>query len=162
MRATSKILASFLIVASCLFLGCTPAQIEGSWDVELQWNEDLTTYGVLKITNENGMHAAILNSFQLGKLELQNLAISGSSLSGNFEKWDDDFTLEGRFSGDTFKGSINTEDQSRSITATRQSNKPLSIDRSGINYILSKNDLEETELNIDHFKLIEDSGQEAF
>ena len=162
MRTSNKISCFFLVAVTFLFFGCTPTHIEGSWDFELSWNEDQTSYGVLKITNENGDHSAILNSFQLGKLELQDLEVSGSSISGNFEKWDDIFVLEGRFSGNTFKGNIKSEDRIRPISAKRQSNELVSIDRSDIKYILSHNDLEETELNIDHAKLIEDSGQEAF
>jgi cytochrome c5 len=162
MRISNNVLSALLLVVTCLFFSCTPANIEGSWDFKLLWNEDRPSFGVLKINNENGIHSAILNSFQLGKLELQDFEVSGNSVSGNFEKWDDHFVLEGRFSGDHFKGSITAEDRIRPISATRQSMDTLVIDRSEFEYILADNDLEETELNIDHAKLIEDSGQESF
>jgi len=162
MRTSNKILCTILIAVACLFFSCTPTNVEGSWDFKLFWSEEEPSYGILKITNENGTHSAVLNSFQLGKLELQDFEVSGNSISGNFEKWDDSFVLEGRFSGDSFKGSIKAEDRIRAISAKRQSNDTVQIDRSNIEYILSDNDLEETELNIDHAKLIEESGQESF
>ncbi len=162
MPKLSSILRLLLVASSLVFLGCTPTNIEGSWDFEVSWDEDNSSYGVLKIINENGNHSAILNSFQMGKLELQNLAVSGSSISGDFEKWGDTFVLEGNFSGDSFKGNLKNEDETHSLTAQRQSEDLAVIDRSEIKYVLSDNDLEETELNIDHAKLIEDSGQESF
>ena len=42
------------------------------------------------------------------------------------------------------------------FTATRQSFEPIIIDRSDIKYMLSENDLQETELNIDHAGIIEE------
>lgn len=162
MRTSNKILCSLLFAATFLFFDCTPTNIEGSWDYELFWNENEPAYGVLKVTNENGAPSVILNSFRMGKLELQNLEVSGNSISGNFEKWGDTFLLEGSFSGDSFKGNVQVEDETHSINAKRQSEALVAIDRSQIKYVLSDNDLEETELNIDHAKLIEDSGQESF
>lgn len=162
MPTANKILCFLFFATTLLFFGCTQTNIEGSWDFELSWNEDQTSYGVLKISKENEGHSAILNSFQLGKLELQNLEVSGNSISGSFEKWDDIFTLEGRFSGNSFKGNLKTEDESRSMIAKRQATALVAIDRSQIEYVLSDNDLEETELHIDHARLIEESGQEAF
>lgn len=162
MQITNRILCSLSIMVTCLFFSCTPTEIEGSWDFELSWSEDQTSYGVLKIANENENHSAILNSFQLGKLELQDFEVSGSSISGSFEKWDDNFVLQGKFSGNSFKGNLTTEGRVRPITAKRQSNDSVHIDRSKVEYVLSDNDLEETELDIDHAKLIADSGQESF
>ncbi|MGI9549925.1 MAG: c-type cytochrome, partial [Aurantibacter sp.] len=162
MRTSNKILSSLLLVTTFMFFGCTPANIEGSWDYKLSWDENNLSYGVLKIENDTGTYSAILNSFQMGKLELQNLEVSGNNISGSFEKWDNNYLLTGRFSGDTFKGNLTIEDEIHSITARRQSNDTLVVDRSNIKYILSDNDLEETELNIDHAGIIEESFQESF
>ena len=162
MRATNTILTLVLLTVAGLFFGCTPTNIEGSWDYDLVWNDDDTTYGVLKVVNENGGQKAILHSFRMGKLELQDLQVSGSSISGSFEMWGDIFLLKGRFRGDTFKGEIEAEGKTHSMSARRQSAAAVDIDRSAIDYILSNDDLQETELNIDHAGLLEESFWASF
>ena len=150
-----------LFFCAMLLYSCSPASIDGSWDYELHWEED-PSVGILKLGNENGAYTGVLNSFDLGKIELNNLDISGDDLSADFEKWGMEFFLKGSFNGDAFEGTMTVDDEQIPFVAKRQSNEPIVIDRSNIKYTLGDNDLQETELNIDHAGIIEDQDQESF
>lgn len=92
----------------------------------------------------------------MGTNVLQNLAISGESLEGDFEKWGRDCKLKGRFVNDGFDGVLYFGKEEFPFDATRLSTEKVVIDRSDIVYVLSDDDLQETELNIDHANLIEE------
>ena len=156
-----SVLLLLLIGLASIFNACTTESLEGSWDYELSFEED-PSFGILKLENENGTYIGGLNSFGLGKIELNNLEISNNNLSADFEKWGMGFSLKGTFSGDEFEGTVTVDDEQMPFVAKKQSNEPVVIDRSNIKYILSDNDLQETELNIDHAGVIEDLDQESF
>ena len=145
----------------CSFFGCSTDGIEGSYDYELYFEEDDPSNGTLKIENVNGNYKGSLISFQLGKIELEGLNIIDNELSGSFKKWGMDMQLQGTFNGDKFEGRILIDDEEVPFYATRQTTEYEEIDRSGIKYILPDNDLQETELNIDHAGIIEELDEDA-
>ena len=145
----------------CSFFGCATDGIEGSYDFELYFEEDDPLNGTLKIENENGNYKGSLISFQLGKIELEGLTIIDDELSGSFKKWRMDMQLQGTFYGDKFEGRILMDDEEVPFYASRQTTEYEIIDRSGIKYILPDNDLQETELNIDHAGIIEELDEDA-
>ncbi len=76
------------------FFGCsTEDGFEGSYDYEFQFDEG-PTFGVLKLNNENGAYTGILNSFEIGTIELENLQIADSVLTAEFEKWGEDIFIK--------------------------------------------------------------------
>ena len=140
--------------------GCSSVEEVGTWDIELHFDErkfDAT----LKLENENGGFVGSLNSFQFGKIALHNLKITGGQLYAEFKKWGKDYLLKGDFSGDELNGHIYTDDEKSFFIAKKQSDELVIIDRSDINYILPDEDLQETELNIDHAGIIKELNQEA-
>nr|WP_299382939.1 DUF6797 domain-containing protein [Allomuricauda sp.] len=70
--------------------------------------------------------------------------------------------LSGKFNGTTFKGYFRFEGERIPITATRLSDDPVEIDRSDITYILTDNDLSETEFDLDHRGIIEQMDGEGY
>ncbi len=144
-----------------LLTGCSSNGIEGSWDYKLYFDEDPSP-GTMRIGYEGGVYSVVLLSFELGKIELNNLKLTGNQLSGNFEKWGMEMQLEGTFKGDQFEGNILVDEEEIPFMATRLIDNYQEIDRSGITYILSDNDLEETELNIDHAGIIEELDEESY
>ena len=154
----SFLAVSFLVL---IFSGCSTPKIEGSWDFQFSIeNEPIT--GVLKIENTNGVPVGHLNSYQLGKIELQNLKVSQNRLSAEFEKWEVLMLLKGTFTNSAFKGTLAFEDKQLPFEAVKQSIDFVAIDRSAVPYILSDNDVREKENNIDHASIIEDLGEASF
>jgi hypothetical protein len=151
-----------MFVFCLIFLyGCSSNKgVEGTWDFEIFFDEE-SVGGVLKLEKENDSMVGVLNSFELGKMELNNLKIANGELTADFEKWGMVISLKGTFSGDEFKGTIDIDEEQQIFTAKRQTNEPVVIDRSNVKYILPGNDLQETELDIDHAGIIEELDEEA-
>ena len=77
--------------------------------------EEDPSVGIMKLGNENGTYTGVLNSFDLGKIELNNLDISGNDLSADFEKWGMEFFLKGSFNGNEFEGTMTVDDEQSAI-----------------------------------------------
>lgn len=152
--------AIFLLIA--LTVGCSTNELEGSYKYEVSFEEGNPSFGVLKIGYESGIYSGTIKSFEFGGFELEDLVITENELTGTFQMWGTKMYLKGTFKGDHFKGSILTDDGRIPIIATRLRDKYSEIDRSDINYILSENDLQEGELNIDHSGIIEELDEKAF
>ena len=158
---TKSWIIPMLLMALSAIVGCSTSGVEGAWDYEILDEEDEGSPGTMKIEKVDGNYVGSLISFELGKIEMSNLNITDNQLSASFQKWDLELTLNGAFDGDKFQGTLNIDDEDLRFTATRQSDERIIIDRSDIKYILSDNDLEETELNIDHAGLIEELDEGA-
>ncbi len=154
----SFLAVSFVVL---IFIGCSTPKIDGSWDFQFSIEDEPIT-GVLKIENTNGVPVGLLNSYQLGKIELQNLKVSQNRLSAEFEKWEVLMLLKGTFTNSAFKGTLAFEDKQLPFEAVKQSIDFVAIDRSAVPYILSDNDVREKENNIDHASIIEDLGEASF
>ncbi|MFT6806951.1 MAG: hypothetical protein ACJA01_000169 [Saprospiraceae bacterium] len=154
---------SLLLIVLIAFYSCDSDTIEGSYRYELFFEEDeRPSAGTMYIEKKAGVHIVSLVSFERGTDVLEDVTISGSSLNGSFEKWGKKLQLEGQFTGNTFAGFILMDKRERRFSANMLSEETVSIDRSHINYMLPDNDLQETELNIDHAGLISDLDKNSF
>jgi len=155
------VIGTILVFSMVFFHACNSKQgIEGSWDFEIFFDEE-PILGTLKLEKENDSIVGVIHSFIMGKMELENLKIVNDELNANFEKWGMKFFLNGTFESSEFSGTLVVEDDELIFTATKQSFEPIIIDRSNIKYMLSDNDLQETELNIDHAGIIEELDEVA-
>ena len=161
MNCLKNLSASVSFLVFGLLLSCGGTNPEGIWDFELYWDDEPAN-GTMVLKKENDNYSGYLNSFDIGKVELEHLDIVGDALSADFQKWDMTFTLNGTFNGDGFEGTLVVDDEDLPFLATRQDMTPVVIDRSGISYILSDNDLQETELNIDHAGLLESADEGSY
>lgn len=150
---------AFIILIGLLFKACSSEDLSGIYKYEILGDEARS--GTLKISKEGGKHTAKLISFDLGTNELEGLRLSNTELSGNFSKWGMDMSLKADYDGQKFQGTFMMDDDQLPFVASRKSDEKVIIDRSGIKYILGENDLQETELNIDHASLIEDLDAKA-
>jgi cytochrome c5 len=150
-----------LISMSLIFFACANGEYEGSYDYTIILNEESST-GVLKLESGFVGYSGTLKSFQWGTVELENLDVADNALSAQFERWDNEWSLKGIFSGDKFKGSVTFEDDKFVFSAKRQSNDPVTIDRSKITYLLPQESLPEIEKDIDHAGMIEELDRESY
>ena len=153
-----KLFISILSI-TLLFIGCGQDINEGSYDFELYFEENPTT-GVMKIESDFGSYIGSLQSFDLGKIELENLQITDSVLTAEFEKWGQIFKLNGNIIGDSIKGTLTGSNEPMVFNAKKQSADPVEIDRSHITYILPESSLDASESDIDHAGLIEELDRE--
>ena len=56
------------------FIGCSTDGVEGLYDYELKY-ELAPSNGIFKLEKDNGSYEGVLNSFESGKIELENLKI---------------------------------------------------------------------------------------
>ncbi|WP_299549528.1 DUF6797 domain-containing protein [Seonamhaeicola sp.] len=151
---------------SMLLVGCERNERLGSWDFQVQLPEEEEGgqfEGVLKIKERNSQYHVSLVSFEMETIEFNEVSLVDNQLDATFieegdasseEDEDDRIELHGAFSGENFNGALLWEGESLPISAIRQSNAPIDIDRSNINYTLSAKDLSETEQGIDHQGII--------
>lgn len=142
------------------FSSCSSPSAEGNWDYEFTLESE-PVYGVLKIEKENGNYRGILKSFELGTIVLENLNIINNELTADFEKWEIVFELKGTIVGNELNGSLGYEENTLPFKAKRQSTDIVAIDRSHNTYILSDNDVQEKEGDIDHAGILEGLDQES-
>jgi mono/diheme cytochrome c family protein len=155
----SKLLLSFCTVL--LFLSCQSKSELGFWDYEIDLGDE-SRQGVLKFKEADGVLRGSLVSFDWGTKELKDLSISTEKLTAIVSLFGDEAILTGDFIGDSFSGNIKTEDGEFSIVAKKQSDLPIEIDRSAIQYTLGEEHLPEVEKNIDHAGIIIDADRDAF
>lgn len=153
MNLTFRNLFSFLMLSSLLFNACNSEDLSGSYSYNITL-EDETQSGTLHINKEGPAHIAKLISFAIGTNTLENLEISKDQLAGNFKKWGMDIHLDATYQDNSYEGTYTINDEKFRFVASRLSDETVSIDRSEITYMLDANDLQETELNIDHASLI--------
>lgn len=141
-----------------LLSSCTSDKYQGAWDYELDFSDE-KSYGTMNIERQRGSYVGRLTSFQMDTIEINNLEIDGSKMTGEVAFDDEIFALVGEFSADTFTGTLSRKDEKFPLTATKLSNDfyPDSIPK--VEYILPESDLPEYEKNLDHAALISSHGR---
>lgn len=153
LKIAGTILMAILVLMFCTKCKHNSLMATYSYTVQLE-KESLT--GILKIDQTNSTYLASLISFDWGTHGLEELALKSQELSGYFDHWGKRKTLQGKFINDMFQGTLTIGDDEFPFTAVKQSTDKVTIDRSGFTYFMTENDLQETELNIDHATLIEE------
>ncbi len=92
----------------------------GVWEYTVD-TPDGGSSGVLRITGEPGSYEASLETDQFGTLEISDLEIVGTSMSGSIEVAGNSAEIEGDFDGDEFSGAVVLGDQVLPLEATRTS-----------------------------------------
>ncbi|EAR01777.1 DUF6797 domain-containing protein [Maribacter sp. HTCC2170] len=167
--ATSKFSSFFailkvpfgLFLVAILLSGCQTEVRTESWDYEIA-TEDEAQQGVLRFNSKEGIQQVSLVSFDRGTMVLTDVRLSSKELSGNFELFGEEAFLEGIFKENNFSGTISLNDEKLLITAKRQSEEPVTVNRSKVTYVLTEADLPESEKNIDHAGIIADADRESY
>ncbi|WP_422079472.1 DUF6797 domain-containing protein [Ulvibacterium sp.] len=141
--------------------GCGSEVIEESWSYEIDLGDE-SPQGILKLVKSDGRDRASMISLDWGTFDLENVSITSDHFSGNFELFGNAAELEGTFTGNTFSGELQINDESSPFVATKLSDELIEIDRTGIAYVLSESDLSESETNIDHAGLITSMDREGY
>ena len=143
-----------------IFQNCSAPSNESRWDFSIEFNKGPAT-GIMKIQEKNDLTISLI-SLKWGTKVLNNLSLAQNELKGEFEFYGDTAVLTGHFLEDEFTGLLKANDERFPVTAKRQSDEPIAIDRSGLKYILSDADLPEVENDIDHAGILGDFDREAF
>ncbi|MEX0290226.1 MAG: DUF6797 domain-containing protein [Flavobacteriaceae bacterium] len=152
----------FLIYGLLLFIfSCAQPEVAGWWDYKFQLGEN-PSFGTLILESQQGELQGSLKSFQLGTLPLENLKLSGSRLTADFQQWGTTFTLKGKFRENNFEGIVRARGENHPFEAKKLSGDTLHIERSPITYVLTEQDLSETETNIDHRGIVAELNEESY
>ncbi len=143
------------IVLTFVFNRCSTDPVVGSWDYTIAMEKEELT-GTLKLSKTNSSYAGVLTSFENGSMELQNLRIEGNTLNGMFRLWGKEAMITGEFQGETFIGKIILDKKEFAMMANRPIEPSEAYVPPEVQYILSGDDVKDTEVNIDHAGLIED------
>ncbi|MEM8889193.1 MAG: DUF6797 domain-containing protein [Bacteroidota bacterium] len=151
-----------LLFASCKLNSGNKQPFEGQWEFSIDFEEELIS-GIMAIEHRKNEYQVIFSSFDFEETELENIQLDGNSISGDIQLWEgeDFFELRGEFKGETFSGNLGVEEDKFYLTANRQSEDLVNIDRSGIAYMLAEADLPDTEKDIDHAGIIADLNGES-
>ncbi len=150
-----------LYLVATLFIGCQSRIRTESWDYEITL-EDEAPQGILRFKDKKGIQQVSLMSFDWGTMILKDVSLSSDELSGNFELFGEEAILDGVFKENSFSGMILLNGEEFSITAQKQSEEPVTIDRSNATYVLKEADLPESEKNIDHAGIIASADRESY
>ncbi len=146
-----------LIIPLVLFCGaCSPGGNMTYWNFEVDFSSQ--EKGIMKLNQNKAYPTAVLTIFGWETMELENVAIDDQKLSGEFD-W---FDLEGTFDGDQFTGTLTTRNGEYPFRATKQSDELVPIDRSEVAYLLSDEDLDPIEKDVDHADIIQSWDNDAF
>lgn len=146
----------FFFFALLFFSQCKTEEdgLAGRWDYVHEEEE-----GSLMISKSGDVYKASLKSFDLGFVEVENVLVKDSVLSGEFHKWDDDIKFTARFSSDSVRGKFDFGDGELNFRGSRFIDSYKAIKRDDISYLLSDKQLIAYEGGIDHAKLIADIDQ---
>ncbi len=142
------------IALSFAFSGCTTDPLEGSWDYTITLEKQELT-GTMKLTRTNASYTGILNSFDSGIIELQNLVVDGNTLNTSFTMWGREYLIKGEFEGEAFTGTALQGQKEFAMTAHKLSESAGDYVPPVVPYILSDVDVIDAETNIDHAGLID-------
>ncbi len=141
--------------------GCGTDTVVGSWDYTIAMEKQELT-GTLKLSKANSSYTGDLTSFESGDIELQNLRMEGSQLNGTFRMGRSAYRITGSFQGDTFTGKVMLGQKEFVMVANRPVEPTEAYVRPEVQYILSDDDVKETEVNIDHTGLIDGFNMENY
>ena len=134
--------------------GCSSDSIEGSWDFIIQLPTEEFS-GVLKLKKEDSAYTGVLVSFERGDVELRNIVITGDKLNCNFRMRGAEYKINGDFKGATFNGMVLFDNKEFTMVANRPSEPLRAYVTPEVKYILSNDDVKDSETDIDHSGLID-------
>ncbi len=142
-----------LLGLSGLFWHCSSESHEGSWDYELDFFDE-KSYGTMILDRQGGSYTGSLMSYEMGTMKLNSIEIEGNKMTSEVAFYEEIFTLEGVFAGDSFAGNIIMEEEKFPVTATKISTEFSPDSLPDVEYILPESDLADYEKNLDHAELI--------
>lgn len=92
----------------------------GIWDYSVQ-TPDAESFGIMRITGDNGVYAAVMETDQFGTLNVNNFNVVGQAFSGTIEVMGTSADIEGLFDGDSMSGSVLMGADAFSVQGTRKS-----------------------------------------
>ena len=144
----------FALVIAIGFTGCSRDVVEGSWDFVIKiGNKDFV--GTMKLSKTDSSIAGVLRSFERGDIELKNIQVEGSKLNAGFRMRGADYLISGFFQKDTFTGTVLLNQQEFAMVANRPAEPVETYIPPSVPYILSDDDVRNSEVNIDHSGLID-------
>ncbi|WP_323758356.1 hypothetical protein [Roseivirga sp.] len=93
----------------------------GVWDYSVQ-TPDTDSYGIMRITGDNGLYAAVMETDQFGTLNVSGFTVVGKAFSGSIDVMGTTAGIEGSFDGDSMAGYVNMGADSFPVQGTRKSN----------------------------------------
>ena len=84
------------IFCSILFFSCSSEGPVGTWDYELDFDDD-REFGVIKINRYGSSYQVNILTSDLDKIELQNVVLNDGKLAGDFEAFSEKLHLTGFF-----------------------------------------------------------------
>jgi len=154
-------LSCLLLVALAIcFSGFITDPIEGSWAYTTKLDEALS--GTLKLSRKEATYTGVLYSFEYGAIPVQQLTIEANTLNGLFTLRKVAYKLTGEFTGDTFTGTVSSATKTYSMTAQRPAEPVVAYTPPIVPYILSDQEVNPSESNLDHAGLIEEFNREGY
>ncbi|WP_456300526.1 hypothetical protein [Spirosoma telluris] len=141
------------VLAICV-AGFVTNPIEGAWEYTIKLDEELS--GTLKLSRKEAAYTGVLYSFEYGVTPLQQLTVDANTLNGRFTLRKTTYQLTGTFTGDTFAGTVSSATKTFQMTARRPVEPAVAYNPPTVAYILSDNELNKSESNLDHAGLIEE------
>lgn len=99
---------------------------EKAYDPKGVWNYTVQTpnadsYGIMRITGDNGLYAAVMETDQFGTINVTGFTVVGNAFSGSLEVMGTTANIEGSFDGDSMSGYVNMGADSFPVQGTRKS-----------------------------------------
>lgn len=95
-----------------------PDPYVGHWNYQIQDTPDGTLNGTLQIDKDGDNYTAMMKS-SANEIVIENVAITGSTLTGNFDYQGYTINLKGDFSGMTLNGNMLVEGMSFPLQASK-------------------------------------------
>ncbi|KOF02381.1 hypothetical protein OB69_12260 [Roseivirga seohaensis subsp. aquiponti] len=92
----------------------------GVWNYTVQ-TPDTDSYGIMRITGDNGLYAAVMETDQFGTLNVTGFTVVGNAFSGSIDVMGTTASIEGTFDGESMAGYVNMGADSFPVQATRKS-----------------------------------------
>ncbi|MBL7872489.1 MAG: c-type cytochrome [Cyclobacteriaceae bacterium] len=134
--------------------GCSSDSIVGSWEFTIHLPKEEFT-GTMKLRKENSSYSGVLISFDRGDIELSNIHLTGEKLTCNFRMRGSEYVVNGNFQANSFQGIVLFDNKEFTMVANRLKEPLQPYITPEVNYILSDEDVKDTEANIDHSGLID-------
>jgi cytochrome c5 len=141
--------------------GCHSDSVEGSWDFSIQLPKEEFS-GVMKLKKENSSYSGVLVSFERGDVELRDIIINGDNLKCNFRMLGAEYKINGNFQAASFKGTVLFDQKEFAMVASRPKEPENAYTPPEVKYILSNEDVKDSETNIDHSGLIDAFNLDGF
>lgn len=138
---------------------CGSDKVE-SWDYKIDFEEEQVV-GIMKLEQAGDSKNVSLLSHNWGLVMLDNVIMTGETLTADFKIKEREIALKGSFEGDKFSGNLTENGEMVAFSATKEA-AVKRIDNSDVQYLLTASSLPATEKNIDHKGIIELLGQDAY